>query len=134
MREALEEAGAGFVTFAQCALGAPTRKYSKVAHSGGALAHLNGLKAAKCTHGEDGHTQVAHGRDATGRARATAAAAYPPQMNVALAEALLAAAGIDHNGDAGEPTGIGATGHGTEEPVDEGRIADGPGLSAFVRA
>eukprot|EP00965_Chrysotila_dentata_P007481 242762-Pleurochrysis_carterae.AAC.1 len=54
-------------------------------------------------------------------------------MNVALAEALLAAAGVERSG-AGEPTATGASGDGIEEPVDGGRIADGPGLSAFVRA
>eukprot|EP00965_Chrysotila_dentata_P186514 6158229-Pleurochrysis_carterae.AAC.1 len=35
MREALERAGAGRVTFAQCALVALTRKYTTVAHSRG---------------------------------------------------------------------------------------------------
>eukprot|EP00965_Chrysotila_dentata_P027310 907296-Pleurochrysis_carterae.AAC.1 len=54
------------------------------------------LRKAQCTHGAMGHREVAHGRDDSGRARATAAAAYPADMNVALAEALLAgAAGVD---------------------------------------
>eukprot|EP00965_Chrysotila_dentata_P089989 2969885-Pleurochrysis_carterae.AAC.1 len=82
------------------------RMRAALAATGGAMvtakAHAGALEAAACTHGEDGHAQVAHGRDAAGRARATAAAAYPPQMNAALAEALLAAPGAAC-GDASTP-------------------------------
>eukprot|EP00965_Chrysotila_dentata_P155682 5145205-Pleurochrysis_carterae.AAC.1 len=90
-RAALEKTRAGLVTFAQCALGAPARKFYTVAFSPSMRAHVSALEAASCTHGEGGHQQVAHGRDEAGRARAPAAAACPPHMNVVLAEALLAA-------------------------------------------
>eukprot|EP00965_Chrysotila_dentata_P091705 3027594-Pleurochrysis_carterae.AAC.1 len=51
-----------------------------------ALPHAAQLQAAQSVHGTDGHSAVAHGRDAEGRSRARAAAAYPPQMNAALAD------------------------------------------------
>eukprot|EP00965_Chrysotila_dentata_P150047 4955768-Pleurochrysis_carterae.AAC.1 len=58
-----------------------------------ALPHAAQLQAAQCVHGTDGHSAVAHGRDADGRSRARAAAAYPPQMNAALADMLAGAVG-----------------------------------------
>eukprot|EP00965_Chrysotila_dentata_P135306 4473938-Pleurochrysis_carterae.AAC.1 len=93
---------------------------------------MGALAAATCTHGEDGHAQVAHGRDAQGKARAAAAAAYPPPMNVALAKALLAATGGSADNDGDEAPG--GTAHGAaEEIVEGGRITDGPRLSKYVR-
>eukprot|EP00965_Chrysotila_dentata_P148978 4920427-Pleurochrysis_carterae.AAC.1 len=78
---ALEKTRAGKMTFVQYALGAPAGKYTTVAFSPSARAHLSALETAVCTHGEGGHQQVAHGRDEAGRARAAAAAAYPLRMN-----------------------------------------------------
>eukprot|EP00965_Chrysotila_dentata_P149451 4935784-Pleurochrysis_carterae.AAC.1 len=60
----MEAAGALSVTFAQCALGAATRKFTTLAHSAAVEPHLARLRAAKCMHGADGHREVAHGRDA----------------------------------------------------------------------
>eukprot|EP00965_Chrysotila_dentata_P161560 5336253-Pleurochrysis_carterae.AAC.1 len=74
MRSALDAADAESVTFAQCALGAEARKYTTVAMSADLAHHVGELRRAVCTHGTEGHAAVAHGRDAHGRARATAAA------------------------------------------------------------
>eukprot|EP00965_Chrysotila_dentata_P148324 4896727-Pleurochrysis_carterae.AAC.1 len=73
--------------------------------------------------------------DAAGRSRAEAAAAYPRQMNMAIAEALLAAVEGQHR-DAGVATEAAALRTETvpEAEVDGGRVTDGPGLSAYVRA
>eukprot|EP00965_Chrysotila_dentata_P191437 6174527-Pleurochrysis_carterae.AAC.1 len=81
VRAALAEAGAEKVTFAQCALGAPVRKYTTVACAPGLREGLGELERAQCTHGTGGHPEVAHGRTAEGAARAARAAAYPRRMN-----------------------------------------------------
>eukprot|EP00965_Chrysotila_dentata_P021510 712560-Pleurochrysis_carterae.AAC.1 len=81
IQSALQRTRAELVTFAQCALGADTRKFTTVAVSPTVAPHAGRLRAAQCTHGVEGHRAVAHGRDAQGRPRAKAAAAYPPQMN-----------------------------------------------------
>eukprot|EP00965_Chrysotila_dentata_P247375 6207707-Pleurochrysis_carterae.AAC.1 len=70
MRVALERAGAGQVTFAQCALGAPTRKHTTVAHSRGLREGMRPLGLAQCAYGWSGHPSIAHGRDERGEARA----------------------------------------------------------------
>eukprot|EP00965_Chrysotila_dentata_P101589 3354198-Pleurochrysis_carterae.AAC.1 len=54
---ALEETHAHRVTFAQCALGAPARKFTAVAYSPNARTHVGALEVAVCTHGEGGHRQ-----------------------------------------------------------------------------
>eukprot|EP00965_Chrysotila_dentata_P010951 356361-Pleurochrysis_carterae.AAC.2 len=92
-RAALETAQAETTTFAQCALGAAARKYTTLAHAAALTPHLGRLRDAVCTHGDDGDPTVAYGRDAQGRARSALAAAYPPEMNAVLAEALLRADG-----------------------------------------
>eukprot|EP00965_Chrysotila_dentata_P016990 563937-Pleurochrysis_carterae.AAC.2 len=69
--------GAGMVTFAQCALGARSRKYTTVAYARGLEGRWADLEAAQCVHGSGGHDEVAHERDARGVARAKQAAAYP---------------------------------------------------------
>eukprot|EP00965_Chrysotila_dentata_P097942 3238560-Pleurochrysis_carterae.AAC.1 len=66
MRSALAQLGAASVTFAQCALGAPVRKFTTAAMSAGAEAFAGELATARCVHGREGHPEVAHGRDAHG--------------------------------------------------------------------
>eukprot|EP00965_Chrysotila_dentata_P138550 4583012-Pleurochrysis_carterae.AAC.1 len=92
----------------------------------GAWPHAGRLRSAQCTHSTGGHDAVAYGRDADGRSRAKAAAAYPPPLNHAQADMLAAAAG----------SSIGATRPGAAgaDAADGGRITDGPQLSAYVRA
>eukprot|EP00965_Chrysotila_dentata_P123887 4094889-Pleurochrysis_carterae.AAC.1 len=85
MQVTLEAAGAAFVTFAQCAFGAQVRKYTTLACAAALRGELRPFAEARCTHGPEGHDEVAHGRDEGGRARAARAAAYPPGMNAALA-------------------------------------------------
>eukprot|EP00965_Chrysotila_dentata_P123919 4096346-Pleurochrysis_carterae.AAC.1 len=86
--------------------------------------HVGPLRSARCVHGERGHRQVAYGRDEQGAPRASAAAAYPAGMNAALARALLSA------GEEAARARHAATGG----DVSGGRVADGPGLSAPIRA
>eukprot|EP00965_Chrysotila_dentata_P167666 5537283-Pleurochrysis_carterae.AAC.1 len=74
MQSALAAADGESVTFAQSALGAKARKYTTVAMSADLAHHVDELRRAACTHSTEGHVAVAHGRDAHGRARATAAA------------------------------------------------------------
>eukprot|EP00965_Chrysotila_dentata_P026854 891245-Pleurochrysis_carterae.AAC.1 len=57
IREALEAGRAHFLTCAQCALGAPTRKYTTLAFSPPMEAHVRRLRAARCTHGTSGHAE-----------------------------------------------------------------------------
>eukprot|EP00965_Chrysotila_dentata_P017615 585214-Pleurochrysis_carterae.AAC.1 len=71
----LARAGAEFVRFAQCALGADTRKYTTVACAWGMLTRLRELEMAQRTHGIRGQSAVAFRRDAGGVGEARAARA-----------------------------------------------------------
>eukprot|EP00965_Chrysotila_dentata_P187398 6172105-Pleurochrysis_carterae.AAC.1 len=125
MREAIEAAGGTMVTFAQCALGAGTRKYTTLALAAGAARHAAPLAAAQCTHGASGHDGVAYGRDEHGAPRARAAAAYPAGMNIAIANMLLSATADQEPAAQRHMARLDATG---------GRVGDGPSLSASIRA
>eukprot|EP00965_Chrysotila_dentata_P017434 579258-Pleurochrysis_carterae.AAC.1 len=124
MAAALRDLGAAQTTCAQCAWGSHARKLTTLAFAGSMAEHAEPLREARCAHREHGHPQVAYGRDEWGRARAGAAAAYPPGMNVALARMLLSA------GAAAAQARRAATGGN----ISGGRVADGPGLSASIRA
>eukprot|EP00965_Chrysotila_dentata_P063625 2108372-Pleurochrysis_carterae.AAC.1 len=74
--------------------------------------------------------EVAHGRDASGAAKASPTAAYPRRMNELLAEALAAAATASERY---APHG-GVT-RGSDAPrVDGGRVSDGAALTPYLRA
>eukprot|EP00965_Chrysotila_dentata_P235987 6201078-Pleurochrysis_carterae.AAC.1 len=77
------------VTFAQCALGAAVRKSTTIATAPGMRVYAGRLVEAQCTHGTGAHGGVAHGRDADGAPQARAAAAYPAEMNAAIADMTL---------------------------------------------
>eukprot|EP00965_Chrysotila_dentata_P012145 398425-Pleurochrysis_carterae.AAC.1 len=124
MAAALRDLGAAQVTCAQCAWGSPARKLTTLAYPGDMAEFVGHLRTAQCVHGGRGHHQVAYGRDEQGKARATAAAAYPAGMNTALAHALL-------DGGASAARARRAA---TQADIRGGRLADGPGLSASIRA
>eukprot|EP00965_Chrysotila_dentata_P026980 895505-Pleurochrysis_carterae.AAC.1 len=131
VQDAMGAAGAGFTTFAhQCALGARVRKYTTVAHAPALRGWMGSLERAQCAHGDGGHVEVAHGRDASGAARTPLTAAYPRRMNELLAEALTAAAAADERY---APRG-GVT-RGSDAPRADGRrVRDGAVLTPYLRA
>ena len=123
MRELEKATGARRRTFAQCALGGRSQKWTTLLHSAG-WAQLGAFDALGCPHGMEKHAELAHGRDAAGRGLAKLAAAYPPAMNELIAEAAAgwlrarlqpAAAG---GANAGEKIG--------------GRVADGFALAPLI--
>ncbi len=89
MRRLRETTGAAELTFAQCAFGAPTQKWTTVWCSSSMQVPLDTLRERGCTHGRTAHPQVAYGRDAHGRSLAAAAAAYPRELCAYLAQALM---------------------------------------------
>eukprot|EP00965_Chrysotila_dentata_P036723 1222524-Pleurochrysis_carterae.AAC.1 len=91
MRGSLGAANAEMITFAQFALGARVRKFTSLACSPRLSPQMRAFRDAQCVHGLEGHAEVAHGRDASGVARAAAAAAFSAAMNEALAAAFEAA-------------------------------------------
>eukprot|EP00965_Chrysotila_dentata_P106292 3510654-Pleurochrysis_carterae.AAC.1 len=126
MRCALERAGAARMTFAQCAFGAQVRTYTTLACAGALRRRLEAFDAVRCVHGERGHAEVAHGRDAEGRPRAARTAAYPARMNDALAELLAEEVASEGGGEAdAQPGGLGG-------PVDGGRVRHVAALTRYV--
>ena len=116
---ALREVGASKRTFAQCSFGAPTQKYTTIAHTPDMDEAMAPLDSMACRHGNEPHQQRAHGRDRHGRSRAAEAAAYPPRMNDFLAEAI--AETLRRRRDLWTPM------H-RSRGLSGGRAADGPGL------
>ena len=84
----MEITGAEFITFPQCALGAPVQKFTTLLCSPGAAAQLRHLASLRCTHYHEGHAQLAKGFDALGRSRSKLAAAYPAPMASAIGRVL----------------------------------------------
>eukprot|EP00900_Chrysochromulina_parva_P005823 jgi/Chrpa1/15241/Chrysochromulina_OHIO_Genome00022542-RA len=85
-------AGARKATFAQCAFGATTQKWTTVAYSSDLEGLLAPLRQRPCDHGATAHDGRAHGRAADGSSLSAASAAYPLAMNAFLASALTARA------------------------------------------
>jgi hypothetical protein len=136
MAAALTAAGAGAITFAQCAFQAAVQKWTTVAHApclGQALAELS---ARRCEHGRVAHEARASGRAPDGTSRSAAAAAYPPAMNEFIAGALVEWA----RRRAGAGITAGERQRGTAEPPGEhgheqgGLVAHGSELGAEVAA
>eukprot|EP00965_Chrysotila_dentata_P010435 339990-Pleurochrysis_carterae.AAC.1 len=57
VQDAMGTTGAGFITLAQCALGARVRKYTTVAHARALREWMGSLERAQCTHGDGGHVE-----------------------------------------------------------------------------
>ena len=91
---ALEATGATCFTFAQCAFHSPSQKWTTIAAAGGMPHALAGLGSGRfgCHHGREPHQVTLLGHDSLGRSRATMAAAYPPALDLFLANALITAA------------------------------------------
>ena len=155
MAAVLGRVGATLVTFPQCAFGAPWQKFTTVACSSCLRAEATRRLHRCCSH--TAHAQVAHGRDASGVSWATRAAAYPQELNDALAALLLrgaltlaasasleesmrtgcsAAVGDEQQQGAGGQLGAAAVG--VAPPlvggVGGGRVAFGAGLGSEVHA
>ena len=78
------------VTFAQCMFGADWQKYTTFLYSAGFDEQLAPLQALLCTHPEGAHTASAGGvRDANGTWNSRQAAAFPADLNLFLAQAVL---------------------------------------------
>ena len=82
----LEEA-----TFAQCMFGADTQKYSTFWFTPGLAPHMRSLRRLLCTHAPGTHGAVAGGVQLpNGSWNSAASAAYPADLNLFIAESLLA--------------------------------------------
>ena len=122
LKRALASAEAQFVTFPQCALGAPTQKFTTIAFAPSLAAGLAELQSLRCEHTGEGHESVAYGYDALGRSRSALAAAYPSRMNELLARAFIEAS--EQFVSPPIPADVSSQG---------GRVELGPELGAFVR-
>ena len=93
LQAALERAGARRHTFAQCAtaIGGRAQKYTTIAATGALRMELSALDGCQCEHHGRGHAERLEGVDASGRSRATAAAAYPRGLNSILTGAIIRA-------------------------------------------
>ena len=79
------------LSFAQCAFGAATQKYTTLLHSPGLSEHMGWMSGCICTHGRGRkHAEVAVGWDETRQSRSKRAAAYPPSLNATFARDLAA--------------------------------------------
>ena len=77
-------------TFAQCMLGASSQKYTTFWYSSGLSPQLNSLKRLICTHPRDAHATVAGGvQGQDGKWNSAATAAYPAELNLFIADAIL---------------------------------------------
>ena len=74
------------VTFAMCAFGAPWQKMTTLMYTAGMSAWLDPLRERRCTHSS--HPEVAGGKKANGTWSSTEAAAYPPDFNSYVAQAV----------------------------------------------
>ena len=81
--------GASTITFPQCALAAPFRKWTVLVCSEGVYTLLRPLALLRCNHGHAGHDMVARGLDSQLRSRPRLAAAYPQPMCFLLGQALV---------------------------------------------
>ena len=81
------------VTFAQCMFGADWQKYTTFLYSAGFDEQLAPLQALLCTHPDGAHTASAGARRRPRRQRdlelQTEAAAFPADLNLFLAQAVL---------------------------------------------
>lgn len=126
VRRALE--GATRLTFAQCSFaGGRAQKWTTIAATGALAVALAPLGEPRhgCSHGFRAHAEQLTGRDASGRSRATEAAAYPHGMNDFLAGALIAASTAAAAGGSLQPR-AGAR--------PDGRITSGPDLGPVADA
>lgn len=83
------------VTFAQCMLGGSTQKYTTIWHTPG-LREFYALRGMICRHSPGTHASVAGGKppdadDPKGKWNSAAAAAYPADMNLFIADAIFTA-------------------------------------------
>ena len=85
LRALRRRTGGRYVSFPQCALGGPAQKWTTLLFSGG-LGALCWLGLLRCTHSRGQHKRRGIGRDASGAWASAALAAYPAEMNVAIAE------------------------------------------------
>ena len=120
-------AGAREATFAQCAFGATTQKWTTVAYSSDLEGLLAPLRQRPCDHGATAHDGRAHGRAADGSSLSAASAAYPLAMNAFLASALTARAR-----ERREEEGQHQLSRGAAAALGGGRVADGPRLGPGV--
>ena len=74
------------VTFAMCAFGAPWQKMTTLMYTPGMSAWLDPLRERRCTHSS--HPEVAGGKKTNGTWNSTEAAAYPPDFNSYVAQAV----------------------------------------------
>ena len=101
--------GGKTVTFAQCMFGADWQKYTTFLYSAGFDEQLAPLHALLCTHPDGTHTASAGGvRDANGTWNSREAAAFPADLNLFLAQAVLclvtgSASRLEPTADALEP-------------------------------
>ena len=84
----LEYASARTVTFAMCSLGSPYQKYTTIAYTPALHRALGPLATQSCSHPPGTHELRAGGREADGSWASRGAAAYPPALNIILADAL----------------------------------------------
>ena len=131
LRAALERAGARRHTFAQCAaaIGGRAQKCTTIAATGALRAELGVLDGCQCQHGGRAHAERLEGVDASGRSRATAAAAYPRGLNTILAGAI-ARAGMRARALREAAEAVDAWSE--PEAQGSGRLADGPALCPAV--
>ena len=124
VRRAIRDAGGQSRTFAQCAFGGRTQKWTTIAHSGGLAEWMAPLDDHGCRHGRVAHDEQASGRRPDGSSRAADAAAYPVRLNAFLADAL--AAWARRRFDGRRRSG--------PAPAEGGHVEDGHALGEDVAA
>ena len=127
--QATRDTAASPLTFAQCAFNSAAQKWTTILASPLMLPALSNLGsgAFRCTHGLAPHRVVLTGRDEWGRSRTALAAAYPPALDLFLADALGAAA-LAHLCDPNPVT------RATPRPPCDGIAAAGPALGPTSQA
>ena len=76
------------VHFPQCALNAPHQKWTTFMYTPGLAAGFDDLSLLRCTHSKEEHERRAGGEKRDGVWISKATAAYPPDMNHAIAHAI----------------------------------------------
>ena len=76
------------VTFPMCAFNAPYQKYTTLLYTPGLAAGFDDFALLRCTHSDKEHRERAGGAKVDGVWNSKAAAAYPPDLNHAIAHAI----------------------------------------------
>ena len=122
------------LTFAQCAFGSPAQKWTTVLASEIMLPSVSRLGSGEfsCTCTQS-HREQLTGRDCWGRSRTAMAAAYPPNLDLLLADALTEAARRCRDARTSRTSTQPAT-SGQPPPLEDGIAARGPSLGPVAVA